>query len=309
MQFRGSFSVTYEKNFKNIFVILKKATSFMHIEYYKQNLMKDGGQMNKKMFIDTVKEGAIKGQREYSILPSLTIAQAILESGWGRSQLAVKAKNLFGIKAFANWTGKRITFPTTEWYHGREQVVNADFRAYDSFGESVEDHNKLLSSSRYKSVRDSKDYRAACREIFNCGYATDPVYSEKLIKIIEENMLYKFDNENSVNEVALDIDNQKIRRFQQLCNALGIKDSEGECLAEDNILGPKTRSCIGRMPILRFDSKGAAVEFIQEVLKVIPVDGEFGPVTGRAVKNYQLHKNITSDGIVGLNTWTMIMTK
>jgi peptidoglycan hydrolase-like protein with peptidoglycan-binding domain len=281
----------------------------VHIEYYKQNLMKDGGQMSKKMFIESVKEGAIKGHRKYNILPSITIAQAILESGWGTSQLALKANNLFGIKAFSSWTGKRITFPTKEWYDGKEQVVNAQFRAYDSFSESVEDHNKLLSSSRYKSVRDSKDYRTACREIFNCGYATDPAYSNKLIKTIEENRLYEFDKENSVNEAAVDIDNQKIRRFQQLCNVIGIKDSEGECLAEDNILGPKTRSCIRRMPIQMLGSKGSAVEFIQEVLKVIPVDGEFGPVTERAVKNYQLHKNITSDGIVGLNTWTMILTK
>ena len=264
--------------------------------------------MNKKMFIESVKEGAIKGQRKYSILPSITIAQAILESGWGTSKLALKGKNLFGIKAFSSWTGKRITFPAKEWYDGKEQVVNAQFRAYDSFSESIEDHNKLLSSSRYKSVRECKDYRAACREIFNCAYATDPVYSEKLMKIIEENKLYEFDKENSIKEVALDIDNQKIRRFQQLCNVLDIKDSEGKCLAEDNILGPKTRSCIGRMPTLRFGSKGAAVKFIQEVLKVIPVDGEFGPVTEQAVKNYQLHKNITSDGIVVLNTWTMILT-
>ena len=308
MQLRGSFSVAYEKNFKNIFVILKKATSFVHIEYYEQNLMKDGGQMNKKMFIDAVKEGAIKGQREYNILPSLTIVQAILESGWGTSQLAVKAKNLFGIKAFSSWTGKRVTFSTTEWYDGKKQVVNAQFRAYDSFEESIEDHNKLLSSSRYRAVRESKDYRAACREILNCGYATDPVYSEKLIKIIEENKLYEFDKENSIKEVALDIDNQKIRRFQHLCNVLGIKDSEGKSLVEDNILGSKTRSCIRRMQILIAGSNGAAVKFIQEELKAIPVDGEFGSITEQAVKEYQLRRNITSDGIVGLNTWTHILT-
>ena len=264
--------------------------------------------MNKKVFIESVKEGAIKGQREYRILTSITIAQAILESGWGTSRLALKAKNLFGIKAFSSWTGKRVTFPTTEWYDGRELVVNAEFRAYDSFGESIEDHNKLLSSSRYKSVRDSKDYRTACREIFNCGYATDPAYSNKLIKIIEENSLYEFDKENSIKEVALDIDNQKIRRFQQLCNVLGIKDNEGKSLVEDNILGPKTRSCIRRMPILMAGSKGAAVKFIQEELKAIPVDGKFGPISEQAVKEYQFRRNITSDGIVGLNTWTIILT-
>ena len=187
-------------------------------------------------------------------------------------------------------------------------MVNADFRAYDSFLEGIEDHSKLLSGGRYKSVRDSKDYRTACREIFICGYATDPSYSNKLIKIIEENKLYEFDDESGMNEAAMDIDNHKIRRFQHLCNVLGIKDSDGKSLVEDNILGPKTRSCIRNMPILRGGSKGAAVKFIQEVLKVTPVDGEFGPITEQAVKDYQLHSNISSDGIVGQNTWTLILT-
>lgn len=264
--------------------------------------------MNKKMFIDAVKEGAVEGHRLHKILPSLTIAQAILESGWGTSQLAVKAKNLFGIKAFASWTGKRITFPTTEWYDGRKQVINADFRAYDSFDESIEDHNKLLSISRYKSVRNAKDYRAACREIFNCEYATDPSYPAKLIKIIEENKLYVFDGEISVCEVALYIDKQKIRKFQQLCNVLGVRDDESKSLAEDNIIGPRTKSCLRRMPMLMFGSKGVAVKFIQEVLKSIPVDGDFGHVTRCAVMEYQENKGIKVDGVVGKETWTAIVT-
>lgn len=264
--------------------------------------------MVKKMFIDKVKEGAIEGHRVHNILPSLTIAQAILESGWGTSQLAVKAKNLFGIKAFASWTGKRITFPTTEWYDGRKQVVNADFRAYDSFDESIGDHNKLLSSSRYKSVRQAKDYRSACREVFNCGYATDPAYTGKLIKIIEDNKLYEFDGENSINEAAVDIDNQKIRKFQLLCNVLGIRDDKGKSLVEDNILGTRTRGCIRKMPLLMVGSKGVAVGFVQEVLKSIPVDGDFGHITRYAVMDYQENRGIKIDGIVGRETWTAIIT-
>jgi peptidoglycan hydrolase-like protein with peptidoglycan-binding domain len=263
--------------------------------------------MDKKIFIDKVKEGAIEGQRLYNILPSLTIAQAILESGWGASQLAVKAKNLFGIKAFASWTGKRITFPTTEWYDGRKQVVNAEFRSYDSFDESIQDHNKLLNNNRYNAVSKAKDYRAACRKIFNCGYATDPAYPEKLIKIIEENKLYEFDGENNICEAALDTDSQKIRKYQQLCNVLGIRDDEGKSLAEDNILGPRTRSCIRKMPMLMVGSKGVAVKFIQEVLKPIPVDGEYGHITRYAVMEYQETKGIKVDGIVGRETWAEIV--
>jgi lysozyme len=100
--------------------------------------------MDRKEFINSIKEGALKGYEEYRILPSLTIAQAILESGWGSSGLAIKARNLFGIKAFSNWRGERITLPTTEWYNDKQQIIDADFRAYDSFNDSIEDHNKLL---------------------------------------------------------------------------------------------------------------------------------------------------------------------
>jgi len=70
--------------------------------------------MDKKQFINSIKEGALKGNVDYGILASLTIAQAILESGWGSSKLSQNANNLFGIKAFSDWTGKRIAFPTQE---------------------------------------------------------------------------------------------------------------------------------------------------------------------------------------------------
>jgi peptidoglycan hydrolase-like protein with peptidoglycan-binding domain len=265
--------------------------------------------MHKKEFINSIKEGALKGQQEYSILPSLTIAQAILESGWGRSSLAVKAKNLFGIKAFANWKGERITLPTTEWYNGQSTVVQADFRVYNSFSASIEDHNKLLLNSRYKTVRQSGDYKTACLEIYTCGYATDPMYPEKLISTIEANRLYEFDAAGGVKEPVSDQKTQKVRRFQHLCNVLGIKDLEGCSLVEDNIIGHRTTSCLRKMPILMQGSIGPAVFFIQEELGSIPVDGEFGHVTRCAVMEYQEKKGLAVDGIVGRETWTALVTK
>lgn len=265
--------------------------------------------MHKKDFINSIKEGALKGQQEYGILPSLTIAQAILESGWGSSGLAVKAKNLFGIKAFSNWKGERITLPTTEWYNGQSTVVQADFRVYDSFNASIEDHNKLLSNSRYKAVRLRRDYKTACQEIYNCGYATDPMYPEKLISIIEANRLYELDCVDGVRQAVSDQTTQKVRKFQHLCNVLGIKDLEGCSLAEDNILGHRTTSCLRKMPILMQGSKGPAVFFIQEEIGSIPVDGEFGHITRFAVMEYQEKKGLTVDGIVGRETWTTLVTK
>jgi len=259
--------------------------------------------MKKTDFINSIVDGALRGQRDYGILPSLTIAQAILESGWGISELSQRANNLFGIKAFSDWTGKRITLETTEWYNNVKIVVNADFRAYDSFNESIEDHNKLLSYSRYKPLREETDYKVACKKIYECGYATDPEYSGKLIKIIEDNKLYNFDR---VNTRAVDAD--KIIKFQKLCNNLNIKDYEGKSLIEDNILGPRTRSSIAKMPTLMMGSKGAAVEFLQEIVKALPVDGDFGPITKQSVMIYQKNYNIVVDGIVGTETWTTMIT-
>lgn len=263
--------------------------------------------MDKKDFINSIKEGALQGYKTYNILPSVTISQAILESGWGSSQLAIKAKNLFGIKAFSNWTGKRIVMETTEWYKGVKQVVKAEFRAYDSYDESIMDHNKLLSTSRYEPVRLCKDYKSACEALYKCGYATDPDYGQKLIRIIEQYKLYEYDKD-CVNEAAVDRTSDKIRRFQRLCNSLGIRDYEGKSLVEDNIMGPRTRSCIQKLPLLKKGSKGIAVSFVQQLVGAVPVDGDFGPITEGCVKDYQRRKGLKVDGIVGVETWTSLVT-
>jgi peptidoglycan hydrolase-like protein with peptidoglycan-binding domain len=251
--------------------------------------------MDKREFINSISKGAVKGYTDYGILASLTMAQAILESAWGSSKLSQRANNLFGIKANLSWGGKRITMETAEWYGDKKQIVKADFRAYDSFNESIEDHNKLLSYSRYKPLSECRDYKSACQKIYECGYATDPKYPDKLIRLIEENKLYEFDGVGVIG------------RFQRLCNELNIKDSEGRALAEDNILGRRTKSCTSKLPVLKVGSKGLAVEFIQKLLNAIPVDGDFGPVTKKCVMEYQRDNNLKADGIVGVQTWTSLI--
>jgi Muramidase (flagellum-specific) len=263
--------------------------------------------MDKKEFINSVKEGALKGQREYGILASLTIAQAILESSWGRSQLAMRANNLFGVKAFSGWRGKRITMATTEWYDGKKQTVNADFRVYESFDESIEDHSKLLSKGRYEAVRRCGDYKSACMEIHKSGYATDPSYSDKLIAIIEEYRLYEFDVNAASEEAAAGRETNKVQEFQQLCNVLGVKDYEGKTLKEDNVLGARTKSCIGKMPVVKEGSRGKAVEFIQKLVGAVPVDGVYGAVTKGCVMEFQRSKGLKVDGVVGRESWEAVV--
>lgn len=144
-------------------------------------------------FIEYVAPHAVADMKKTGILASLTIAQAILESGFGTSELAVKGKALFGIKA-TNWTGKKYTKKTGEYVNGKYITVTADFRAYDSWAESIADHGAFLSSkSRYANLIGETDYKEACRKIKEDGYATSPTYTEKLISLIERYELTKFD--------------------------------------------------------------------------------------------------------------------
>lgn len=147
--------------------------------------------MNKKEFIEVVGKAAQENYHKYGILPSLVIAQAILESGWGDKAIE---NNIFGIKAGSYWTGK-ITIRTTKEWDGCKYVnKKAKFRAYNGIKDSIRDYLELIGKSkRYKRVRGAKDYREAAKFIYEAGYATDPKYSDKLIQIIEYNKLYQYD--------------------------------------------------------------------------------------------------------------------
>lgn len=160
----------------------------------------------KQTFIDSVLDGVKISYEKYNILPSLIIAQAILESGWGRSQLAKEGNNLFGIKADKSWTGDKVLIPTKEFINGKWQTINAYFRKYNSLSDAVIDHAVFLSKPRYQSVKNTKDYNVACYEVWKAGYATDPKYPSKLIQIIKENELYKYDAGGVSNMLKIKLD-------------------------------------------------------------------------------------------------------
>ncbi len=192
----------------------------------------------KSKFINKLKPGAISGYKKYKILPSLTIAQAILETGWGKASIG---NNLFGIKAHQGWKGKVQVVRTHEYVNGKKIYVDAKFRDYNSIEESLEDRFKLLSSSRYKKVVESKDYKEACNEIYKAGYATDPNYPKKLIQIIEQNKLYEFDKE--VVEVSTLLrrgsKGNQVKDLQSKLNNLGINAGN-----PDGIFGAGTEKAV-----------------------------------------------------------------
>lgn len=144
-------------------------------------------------FIESVAQGAINGWTKYGVLPSVTVAQAILESGWGQSALSTQAHNLFGIKG--SYNGQYVTMQTREVYNGQSYYIYDNFRKYANNSESVEDHgNFLYSNSRYANLLGDQSYASVARKLQSDGYATDPSYASSLIKLVEMYNLTQLDN-------------------------------------------------------------------------------------------------------------------
>lgn len=186
-------------------------------------------------FINAIKGQAIHDMKKYGILASLTIAQAILESGWGSSLLSIKGNNLFGIKS-TNWHGDSVNMPTKEYINNRWIIVDDFFRKYNSWSESLADHTKLLLNPRYSNLVGERDYKRACDKIQKDGYATDPSYANLLISLIEQYKLYEYDN-NVIVEGVLNMD---IKTLQNWLNINGFTDQNGNKLVVDGVIGQKT---------------------------------------------------------------------
>ncbi len=141
-------------------------------------------------YIDQYKDLAISEMLKYDIPASITLAQGLLESGAGMSELARKGNNHFGIKCH-DWTGA-----TT--YHDDDEEQEC-FRSYKDAYESYEDHSKFLTrQSRYRRLFSLKrnDYKGWAKGLKACGYATSPTYANKLIAIIELYKLHRYDSAN-----------------------------------------------------------------------------------------------------------------
>ncbi|MBM55390.1 MAG: N-acetylmuramoyl-L-alanine amidase [Euryarchaeota archaeon] len=145
-------------------------------------------------YVNKWKDEAVRQMEIYKIPASITLAQGVLESGNGVSELAKKSNNHFGIKCHQDWTGGRA-------YHDDDEKGEC-FRVYDDPRDSYEDHSKFLLRSRYSSLfeLDLEDYKGWAKGLSKCGYATNPKYPELLITIIERHELYKLDAGDWVDE-------------------------------------------------------------------------------------------------------------
>ena len=143
-------------------------------------------------YISTYYPMAVEQMEKHGIPASITLAQALLEGGAGKSDLVKEANNHFGVKADSRWQGRTYS----KWDNGKW----CKFRVYKSTQESFEDHSKfLLSNSRYDFLfkLDRDDYEGWAKGLKKAGYAEDPQYPTKLINLIERYGLHKYDSYNS----------------------------------------------------------------------------------------------------------------
>ena len=142
-------------------------------------------------FIRDLLPRANKASEELGVPAEAIVAQAALETGWGRNVIRTpdggNSLNLFGIKADSNWDGDRVIVPTLEYRGGIAQRENAAFRSYASLSASMDDYTNFLQSSpRYRQALDNAaDADGFLQELQGAGYATDPVYASKIAAILD----------------------------------------------------------------------------------------------------------------------------
>lgn len=202
-----------KKKYNTIFIMLM-FTAFQSLA---------SGLNNRLEYVENYNSYAIENMRIYKIPASITLAQGILESGSGQSELARKSNNHFGIKCGSYWTGGKT-------YHD-DDAKNECFRTYNSVLESYNDHSAFLTKNKRYSdlfLLNMNDYKAWAKGLSKAGYATNPNYASRIISIIEDLKLYTFDEEiNTPKPIREYISSQS--RIVQTVNDLNIvKVKEGD---------------------------------------------------------------------------------
>ncbi|MFM6954195.1 MAG: glucosaminidase domain-containing protein [Sphingobacteriaceae bacterium] len=167
---------------------------------------------NAEAYIDQFKQIAIQEMNANGIPASITLAQGLLESGNGKSDLAVQANNHFGIKCAGDWAGKTIL--------KNDDTENECFRVYKNPEDSYKDHSEFLKRKRYAALfeLDKNDYKSWAKGLKEAGYATNPKYPDLLIGLIERYQLNRFD----VGEKA----GEKIARESKVATEIKTNTSE-----------------------------------------------------------------------------------
>ncbi len=165
--------------------------------------------MTPQEFLKTLGPAATQLYQKTGIFASVTLAQAALESGWLKKFPVDKytgkiSYNAFGIKGFG--TVGSVTYDSDEVINGQRISVESQFRSYNNYYESMADHHKFLEADKYKPVRNAATPEEASRQLYACGYATDPEYPAKLIRIISQYGLKQYDVKEDKKSMKIYID-------------------------------------------------------------------------------------------------------
>lgn len=194
-----------KRNFRSLIILLNCflipiafVFSLKSLSFPLTDNIKEEEEKSHQSFIATLAPHAKELQSGHGVLPSIILGQAILESNWGESTLASRYHNLFGIKAYGNQ--KKVNLETKEYINGEWDMIQGDFRVYDSWEQSMDDHTQLFiqgvdwDSSLYEKVIMATNYQEAAQALQAAGYATDPTYAQKIIQVIETYQLNQYDS-------------------------------------------------------------------------------------------------------------------
>ena len=221
--------------------------------------------MQKDAFFAMAVGPAQASHRDTGVFASVTLAQAIVESGWGDAHMD-DAWNFFGIKAQAG--EPFVVKQTREVVNGQNVFIDARFRKFESMEDCFRAHGMFLrDNSRYGPAFQTKDGESFAREIAKAGYATDPHYADALIEIMRENNLSQYD-------VA----------------------SGGS-----SPVPAKTKPAAPGPP-KQLDMRGIQQTLKRQGFDPGTIDGQFGPNTKKAVIAFQRAHKLEVDGVIGPNT-------
>ena len=154
---------------------------------------------NKQAFLDKYADAITIACEGTKIFPSVKIAQAALETGWGTHFVG---NNMFGIKAQGDptpyWHGEKVADGTTEVLNGQTVHITSDFRKYATVSDSIRDHNLLLEKKNYARVLAATTPEDQCRALQACNYATATNYANSLISVINANNLKQYDKKKNI---------------------------------------------------------------------------------------------------------------
>lgn len=172
---------------------------------------------DQKNFIEKIAAAVNKYKDGYNIkVASPIIAQAIIESGWGKSQLAAKYHNYFGLKCGGAWTGKSVNMATSEEYTlGVHTNIRDNFRVFDSLEEGVKGYFEFINYSRYANLKGVTDPETYVKNIKADGYATSSTYVSTLMNAINSYNLTQYDKGGDATQISKPNGNKSVNELAQ----------------------------------------------------------------------------------------------